>query len=381
MAILSRSELEALAGEEPGICVSLYMPRQQPWPDANRDRITYKNLIKETKNLLEQSDIDDGGANELLRPVVDLQDEPDFWNTPSAGVAIFASENAFHRYHLPVNFDQLATVTRRYHLKPLMPLLSVGGRFFVMALSQKDIRLLECTQESCRQVEIPDKPYGLEDVVQIPREQALQQHRTSSGTGKGDAVYHGGHKGRDVKLRKIQRYFEELEKAAQQVLSEEHVPLVLAGVDYLRSLYRDTTDYRVLADEGISGNPDELDLQQLRDRAWKIVEPIFQQAEKDAIDSYHELAGTNRTTNELQEAVPAAHHGRVDAILVARDVHKWGRFDPQSLDIELEDEMTPENEDLLDLAAVQTLLNGGHAHTIPSDRLPSHSPIAAIFRY
>jgi len=38
-------------------------------------------------------------------------------------------------------------------------------------------------------------------------------------------------------------------------------------------------------------------------------------------------------------------------------------------------------EDLLDLAAVQTILHGGTVYIMKPDEMGDHGPIAAIFRY
>jgi hypothetical protein len=39
-------------------------------------------------------------------------------------------------------------VTDRFHIKPLLPLLSGDGRFYVLALSQSEVRLLQGTRYS-----------------------------------------------------------------------------------------------------------------------------------------------------------------------------------------------------------------------------------------
>jgi hypothetical protein len=55
---------------------------------------------------------------------------------------LFLSPGAFHSYRLPLSFGELAVISDRYHLKPLLPLLAGDGSFYVLALSQNEVRLL-----------------------------------------------------------------------------------------------------------------------------------------------------------------------------------------------------------------------------------------------
>jgi hypothetical protein len=41
----------------------------------------------------------------------------------------------------------------------------------------------------------------------------------------------------------------------------------------------------------------------------------------------------------------------------------------------------PQDEDLLDFAAVQTLMHGGRVHVLPEEQMPETEPVAAVLRY
>jgi len=47
----------------------------------------------------------------------------------------------------------------------------------------------------------------------------------------------------------------------------------------------------------------------------------------------------------------------------------------------LHEEAKPGDEDLLDLAAVQTLLNGGTVYAVELEKVPDGASLAAVFRY
>ena len=71
----------------------------------------------------------------------------------------------------------------------------------------------------------------------------------------------------------------------------------------------------------------------------------------------------------------------METLIVPLGVQRWGRYDPESDSVRLDPEPTPWNDDLLNYAAVQTLLNCGNVYAVPQDQLPDQAEIAAIYRY
>ncbi|HHP7235758.1 MAG TPA: hypothetical protein ACFCUC_14095 [Desulfobacterales bacterium] len=49
--------------------------------------------------------------------------------------------------------------------------------------------------------------------------------------------------------------------------------------------------------------------------------------------------------------------------------------------MEIEDSPTDDSEDLLNLAALDTLRNGGTVYALEPDQLPESGPLAALLRY
>jgi hypothetical protein len=79
--------------------------------------------------------------------------------------------------------------------------------------------------------------------------------------------------------------------------------------------------------------------------------------------------------------VPAAWDGRVDVLLVAVGVQVWGTFAPDTRTIEIGEEVPGQNEDLLNVAAVQTIVNRGVVYAVPSSEMPDEAAVAAVLRY
>ena len=93
------------------------------------------------------------------------------------------------------------------------------------------------------------------------------------------------------------------------MLQDDQAPLVLAGVGYLLPIYRAASDYPHLAEQGIEGNPEELSDEALHRQAWEIVQPLFTQAQKEAVIKYQRLSNlkSGRASNDLGKIIPAAY--------------------------------------------------------------------------
>jgi hypothetical protein len=68
-------------------------------------------------------------------------------------------------------------------------------------------------------------------------------------------------------------------------------------------------------------------------------------------------------------------------LFVAVGVQQWGSFNPETSTIDLHPEAQPGDEDLLNAAAIQTLLNGGTVYAVEPEKVPDEAPLAAVFRY
>lgn len=390
MDILSREDLKRLSDKRDGWHVSIYMPTHRAGPETQQDPIRLKNLLEEAKERLMASDRDRPGlrapeARARLEPASKLIQDGLFWQRQSDGLAIFVSSEMAHYYRLPLDFEELVIVADRFHVKPLLPLLSGDGRFYVLALSQDATRLLQGTRYMVGELDLEEAPTSLSNALRFDDPERRLQYHTASGPsgGKGGrpAMFYGqGAPSQDQK-GDILRYFQKLDTGVQELLAGERAPLVLAGVDYLLPLYREANTYPHLIEDGVEGNPDNLSAKELHQRAWAIIRPRFLEEREEAAKRFRQLADTEGASDDLAEIVPAAYHGRVQTLFVALDVQQWGAFDPATNEVRLHQAADPGDQDLLDLAAVHTLLNGGSVYAVEAERVPAGGSLAALFRY
>jgi hypothetical protein len=382
---MTRQDLKPLLEHTAAPCVSCFVPMERAGKETRQNPIRVKNMLREAVERLTAQGMPESDAEAMLKPVQRMLDDSAEWQEQSDGLAIFCSPSLFQTYRVPLRFDELLVVAPSFHLKPLLPMFTSNGQFYILALSQGNIRLLQGTRNYVDEITLPSEmPTSIEQALgQDITEKQLQFHtNVPVGQGGQHAVqFHGQGTPDDQHRSRLLRYFLEIDRGMQQVLAGEQAPLVLAGVEYLLPLYHDRNTYPHLIEEGITGNPDHLKPEELHAQAWDIVEPYMQQEQQRAVERYNQNSEREQSSGDLRTVIPAAAFGRVDTLFVAIGVQTWGSFNPSDSTLQVHAEPLPGDEDLLDFAAVHTLLHSGTVYAVPADRVPGGSTVAALFRY
>ena len=379
--VLVRDDILTLTQPRDGPCVSLFLPMHGGGMGADRNRIGLKNLLGEAETDLRLGGLRGPEARRVLAPATDRLDDPSFWVRTAKGLAFFLGPVWSRSFRLPIEVPSRAVVAQRFRVRPLFPLLSGDGRFYVLALSQNVIRLLIGTRYDVHEVDLERMPRGLRDALRYDDPQKERLYHVAGRQGVDSAIFHGRGIGGEVDKERISRYLRLVEAGLIDVLRDERAPLVLAGPDYERAMFRAITRYPALVGEGIPGSPDRVRTETLHARAWPLVEPIFQRARREAATRYRQLEGTGKTTADLADTVRAADRGQVDVLFVWSDEERWGTFDHTTGRVTTSEVRGPGDEDLLELAAVGTFLSRGTVYAVPSRGMPDGTATAAILRY
>ena len=387
MDTLKRTDLQQLIETDGKWHVSIYIPTHHAGSEQQQDPIRLKNMLAQAEKQLLGYGVRRPDVQEMIRPAEDLLVDRDFWQYQGEGLAVFLSKDTSRIYRLPDRFEETITVGKSFDVKPLLPLVNGNSEFYILALSQNQTRLFRASRDNLSEVELKDVPTNMGQALRIDDPQKNLGFQTSTansgGTGSERPALYYGQGVEDDKKDLLRRYFQVLDQGLTRQLEDESAPMVLAGVDYLLPIYREVSTYRNLLDEGLVGSPDREDLNEMRALAWKVVEPIFMKNQQEAIDRFLELHGQQNglATSDLDTAVKAAIAGRVETLIVPLGIHKWGRYDPAADSVIFEPKPTPENEDMLNFAAVQTLLNSGNVYAVPMEQFPKKGDVAAILRY
>jgi hypothetical protein len=364
--------------------VSCYLPTHRNPSEKKEDRMRLKNLLNEAEDRLAGRGLRSPVVRELLEPARDLLDHEAFWESLRDGLALFVSPTLFRVYTVSIPTREFLAVGDRFHLKPLLPVLRSDGRFYLLGLSQERAILLEGTRESLVEVPVPDLPKDLVSALHLesfPPERTLEFRTQTSISGGRGTIFHGHAEEAEDVTRFLLEYFRQVDRAVSAFLRGSRAPLVVAGVDYLHPLYAEANTYPYLLVDGVYGNPDVFNIEDLHRRSWRVIESALDLELDRALFEYADQAGGPRSSEEVSTILVGAYFGRVGRLFVAEDLQLWGRFDPDTLEVRVHESRQDDDVDLLDWAAIRTVSTDGLAYVLPRARIPGGGPMAALFRF
>lgn len=391
MPLLLREEINTLVENPQDPSISIFAPMVQAGPETRQNPVRVKNLLRQVEDRLVELGMRTSEARELLEPAWNLVEDSSYWQRQGLGLAMFRNPDLFKVYRLPLEVESVAVVASTFHIKPLLPLLTNDGRFYILALSENQARLFTATRHTINEVQVEDMPSGLAEVLVYDElKSRLEVHAfTVAGTGgaaqAGTGIFHGHPEAKEMEKIHIERYFRQIDRALHDVLRMERAPLVLAGVRYFLPIYQMVNSYPHLIPEIVEGNPEapHKKLHDLHREAWEIVEPVFKKNQQEAAALCRMAIYQGRGSKHIEEVLPAAFQSRVDTLFVPLGVQLWGSFNPGNGGVKVNPNRTPQTgeDDLLNLAAFQTYLKGGAVFVVNPTEMPVESNVAAAFRF
>ncbi len=378
MDIVTVPWLKALSSHQPGPCVSIYMPTHRTGGRGReQDPLRLKNLLAQADQELKELGVRSPEIRTLLDPALRLVADAGAWAAPEDGLALFLAPGHFQALRLPATFPELVVVSERFHVRPLLPTLSVGHSFYVISLSKAASHLYRGTRYRMSETDVPEMPAGMEDALWYLDREGQLQHRS----GGGRAVFHGHGGVKDTAVDELLMYLRKVDKAVSGLLAGQRVPLIVAGLDEVVSRYRQVARHPYLLDDAVLGNPDDLSLEDLHTAAWAIAEPRFVDLRDRQEAAMSAKFGGPATSLKLEEIARASFEGRVDALWIAQGVRRWGRWNPVEASLELHEERQAGDYDVVDRIAITAWERGAALYVDEAWKTPGSGPLSALYRY
>jgi hypothetical protein len=387
--MIPKEDIRELIDHIGDICVSICMPTHPIHLEQQQaDPIQLRNLIDEARAQINRFApfLRHLEVEQLLQPAVQLlQHDGDFWKHQAGSLAIYLGTDFDRLFRLPLKVEPLVMVNGRFYIRPLLPLLTGQGRFYLLALSQNQVRLFHATQDNIEEIELQDMPTSLDELLAYDeKEKQLQFHGAAGAPGVAGgraAIFYSVDVPTNYKKESLLRYCQQVDGGLQRYLCRETVPLVLACVDYLFAIYQQANSYPHLFPNCVAGSPDRLSESVLHEAAWALVQSSFQQTRQDALARFWYMLEQGRASADVKRIVAAAFQGRVETLFTTAIGQEWGCFNQSTFEVTLHDYATPHSQELVNLAAMHTLANGGTVYTDLPGELPEGTKLAAIFRY
>jgi hypothetical protein len=359
-------------------CLSLYQPTHRVHPDNQQDPIRFRNLLKALAQSL-QENYPATNARPLLRPFEELAEDRAFWNSTLDGLAIFAAPGLFRVYKLARPVRELAVVADSFHIKPLIRFVQSADRYHVLGLNRQEVRLFEGNRDALEEVELPaDVPRTIAEVVgekESKETRPLSVWPADPGTG----IYHGTGSSEGVLENEVERFFRAVSEAILEHYSRPtHLPLVLAALPENQTSFRRISRNPYLIPDEVTVHPDAVSLDDLRERAWRAMEPHYRARLLGLVEMFGAAHSKELGDDDLARVAASAVAARVGTLLTEADRHIPGRFHPQTGELSLGGEAV---DDVLDDLAELVLRYGGQVVIVPNEQMPTRTGVAAIYRF
>jgi hypothetical protein len=350
------------------------------------DPVRYRNLVRQAAEQLQvrMGDGDGATADAIVERLRAVGNDHAVFASGAPGLVVFANRDGTRLWHLPEPVEEKAIVDERPHLEALLPLVSDAVRFYVLALSLHGARLWSCDRHEAHELSLPDgTPARLEDAAGWEIEEQHLQYHGFRGHAGHRPIYHAQGGGEDDRSVDVEKYLRAVARGVEDAVPEPEAPMVLACDPALEDTFRRITQLKSVLEPALHGNHQRTDGASLHAAAWPLVAPRFERPEEDARRRFLDLRGTGRTSDRIEDVVPAACEGRVDTLFVRKGSTLEGIFDPHGWRVHLEEGAVDRpTTDLVDRAATDTFMNRGRVFVVPSERMPTDdTAVAAILRY
>lgn len=374
---ISLQEIKAL-GSASSPCVSILIPTESAPGQTRQNQVRLRHGIEKAKGLLSEKGIEARPFVERIEAIVGhLQ-------LSGEGLAVYCSPDVCRAFELSATVSDAVMVGDHFYVTPLIPLLDADRPFYILALSQKHPRLLRCEGRTAVEVALPEPtPKSLWDDKQSDQPDHEQEGHSSGGPDQGGmkGVSFSTNTDSERHLQYLAHFYKHVSEGVAELLKGEAAPVVIAGVDYEIAAFRRVNAYPHLVEDAVHGSADGLKGGELHKRALEAMQTHWRKPLEAALARYDQLAGSDRGCSKIKEIVAAAFDGRILELVVGETARYIGNFEESTHVVKGRKEPADGDEDLLNAAALQTLLHAGQVFVVPSAQVPHGAPAVAVFRW
>lgn len=383
----ARKDLYRLIELEGGPHLSAFLPAPPRILDGEQDRIRIGNLIREARQTLREYWMTESGADTFLEPLRKFADDAVLAQPRTCSVAIFLCENLFETFRIDTALEYRWFIGRKFHIRSLLPGVERLQSYYVLTLSEKKVALFAEVNGTLEQQQVDGLQESFKEYeATFSADASFQIH--SSGvrrSGKQGAVFHGHGGIADSESVDRENYLKHIDNTINSFLSQHPtVPVILAGVDSLTSMYRHVSHCEAILPDCLSGNVDHLSVNELHARVEAIAMQEHGRQRNAKASRIREHDVPVEMNSEL--ILAAAVQGRIDTLFIDQDAELYGTFyADRGILKELKHAPTGDpadaSHDLIELAAAETLKTGGVVHAVQRNEMPFDKAMVAALRF
>ena len=287
------------------------------------------------------------------------------WNHSLEGLALFASRDVAMAVQLPFRPRARVAIDETFATRDLVFSLNRSPRYRVLVLTEKPTRLFEGTTNVL--TEYRAKPFPM----------------VHTGPGGASRLPGGQGINRSAARDEAHRqFFRKVDGALAAVQKDDHLPVVLVGVDRHVAFYEEVTkdpDAIIGVVPGSHDNPNPTALGRL---VWPVFKSGAALKRTRALARLHEAVSANRYASGIDQVWRAAFEKRCQTLLVETGFEHPADLSPEGDRLLSYSGRGPAAlDDAVDEVIEQVIADGGEVFFYDPGVLDLHQQIAAVLRY
>ncbi len=361
-----------------GPCITIQLPAHHGGQTTASPVTLLNTHLREVEQQVKALGLTEAAQNDLLEPLKQLPQEAELARGSQWGHAIFRSPTVFRHFHVIQPIQPKFTVAGSFGVRTLAHELELPATFYILTVSQRKVGLVRCSGFHAEVAELPAGiPASLDDGHAADPSGHDWQNRSSAGSSTGSlhAVSFGTGTEREDENAHVIAYYKTADRILKAHFEAAKTPVILAGVEEDTAMYQGISTYSHLLKPCIPGSMDVVrHPNDLLAKAYPILHAAYVEREAAELHQAKERSGVGRFSTDIDVILEAAFAGRVHQLFLNEAKEITGKF-PHSTYVSFG------AEDLMNLAAVQTLLHGGRIGELPAAHLLDGASALAIMRY
>jgi len=362
----------------PGPCLTIMLPSYHRGEAAGTPAVLLNSYNQQAGKKLTELGCAASDRASLLKPLVCLAKDPTLAIGSHEGRVIFRSPGAFEQFLLTQPVTASLTIAGCFGIRKLASEMMRPPIFHILVLSKTNVKLVRCAGLDAEIVKLPrGVPDTLAEALALEPPDHDLESRSAAGRTPGctHKIRFGTGSGHEREQAHLADYYRLVDRGLQMRLREPNTPLILAGVEEDTAIYLHVSSYHKVSLRCITGGFD------LPREQGEILRQAYAILHADKLESQHrqliaikEGILPSRWSTDPLAILHAAFKGRVHELyldegaeridMYERGIYRsWGR------------------EDLLNLAAVQTIAHHGRCYQLPSEMMPDGSIAVGIMRF
>jgi hypothetical protein len=367
-------ELLTMQKEKGKICVSIIVPTHRLSPDRRVDKLEVERAIDKAKQFLEfkyaESEI-----KPLLQALDELYKDINFTHN-SDGLGLYVSPNIKKAVQFFSPVEEKVMVGDNFEMRDLMYKLNYANPYFVLLLTEKDVKLFEGTWDNLTEINDKNFPkeYHEEYIYNPP----------SPGTSYAGYAHVKSFEKDKPALEEIR--FKDFFRQADESLNDylkNTAPLIILAPEEELEWFEKISKHKKQIVKKIAGSYNYSNQKQLADIVWPAMRLHFDNEIEQLIKEFKEKIGESHGISGIQEVWKAAKEGKAFKLLVEKDYSKPGFVDKDAYHLYLHTPQKPHTilADAVDDVIEMVLEKNGQVFFTDNGKLEDYQHIALITRY